>query len=591
MNKIYTTLIFLLLLLVQSNNLVGKDILNTPLKRIDILNVGSISYPANLEERSDIPFKVLVDKEFQKLMPDTVDYEKFRPTLLFFEKGFVAPQPILTEKKVSFGYISITALSGNYRFPKEISEVQKAKIESNIKQDVDTNLEGTQFQIKKWNPFEFKNINSLVAIQYSYEQTLKGKDQTNITTTNLYDSDVQLQIVLSAPKKEYNKWLGYYNQIIETFSRKVNIGDVAIFEYPTDIQDRKDIPFRHLVDNEFKKILGDSVDYEQFRPGLLFLKRDFAISDTTNVPAFGNISFNILPEYNTRTLKADSINLSVLENNVKRSVQHNIDSTDYKIKRWGEFKVVELGGVPAVQYSYEQQLRDEEASEVYATYLFDKSAQIQVGMSSPLSTLSDWKLRYEKILESYKRLIKVPNAGTMFYPTNLEERSDIPFVMLVDRESKKKLGDSIDYERFRPALLFLKSNFNENDSTQLQSFSSITISVKNGEFSKLSSPDSINTDTIEYELKASVERNLRNTGYSLTSWDSFNSSVKDGSRIISYSYSQQLNGLEPKRICVTYFYTPILQIQIVLTSSESEYTFWKPEYDRMIESFRLSGWR
>lgn len=590
MNKIYTTLIFLLLLLVQSNDVAGKDILAAPLKKIDILNIGSITYPANLEERSDIPFKILVDEEFQKLMSDSVDYEKFRPTLLFVEKGFVAPQP--TDKKVSFGYISITALSGNYRFPKDISEIQKAKIESNIKQDVDTNLVGTQFQVKKWNPFDFKNINGLVAIQYSYEQILRGKNQTNIITTNLYDSDVQLQIVLSAPKKDYNKWLAYYKQIIETFTRKVNIGDVAIFEYSTDIQDRKDIPFRYLVDNEFKKVLGDSVDYEQFRPGLLFVDRNLAISDSTNIPPFGSISFNILPEYNERSLKKDSIKLNVIEGSIKLNVQRNIDSTDYKINKWGEFKVVELGGVPAIQYSYEQQLRDQEASQVYATYLFDKSAQIQVSMSSPLSTLPDWKNRYDKIIESYQRLVKVPNAGTMFYPTNLEERSDIPFAMLVDKESKRKLGDSIDYERFRPTLLFLKNDFNEKDSTQLESFSSITIGVKEGEFSKLSYPDSINTDTIEYEIKASVERNLRNTGYLLTSWDSFNSSVKkNGNRIISYVYTQQLKGHEPKHMCVTYFYTPNLQVQVTLTSSESEYTFWKPEYDRMIESFRLSGWR
>lgn len=589
MNKIYTTLTLLLLLLVQSNEIVGKDILTAPPKKIDILNVGSIAYPANLEERSDIPFKLLVDKEFQKLMNDSVDYELFRPTLLFFDRGFVAP--LSTEKKVSFGYISITALSGKFRFPPEMSEVQKSKIANNIKQDVDTNLVGTQFQVKKWNPVEFKSINGLVAIQYSYEQTLKGKDQTNIITTNLYDSDVQLQIVLSAPKKEYGKWLAYYNQIIETFKRKVNIADIATFEYPTDIQNRKDIPFKHLVDKEFKKILGDSIDYEQFRPGLLFLKRHFTISDTANITPFASISFNILSEHNSRTLKKDSIKLNVLESNIKLNVQQNLDSTDYRINKWGEFKVIELNGVPALQYSYEQQLRDQEASMVYSTYIFDKSAQIQMSMSSPISTLPHWKDHYYTILGSYQRLIQVPNAGTIYYPSHLEERSDIPFALLVDKESKRKLGDSIDYDRFRPALLFLKSSFNEKDSTQLESFSSITISVREGEFSKLSHPDSINTDTIEYELKASVERNLKNTGYALTNWDSFNSGMINGSRMINYSYTQQLRGLDPKQICVTYFYTPTLQTQVILTSSESEFSFWKPEYDRMIDSFRLSGWR
>lgn len=588
MNKKYTTLLFLLSLLVQTNHIFAKDI-PTTLHKIDILNIGSIAYPQALEERSDIPFKILVDEEFRKLMSDSIDYEKFRPTLIFFEKGFVAPQ--FPGKKISFGYISVTAVSGTYRFPKEMSDIQKAKIESNIKQDVDTNLVGTQFLVKKWNPFEFKNINGLIAIQYSYEQTLRGKDQTNIITTNLYDSDVQLQIVLSAPKKEYKKWLAYYNQMIQTFNRKVNIADIATFEYPTEIQDRKDIPFKYLVDNEYKKILGDSVNYEQFRPGLLFLDRDFVITDSTNVPAFGSLSFNVLPEYKKRTLSKDSIKVDVLESNIKLNVQQNIDSTDYRINKWGEFKVVELSGVPAIQYSYEQQLRDEQPSEVHSTYIFDKPAQIQISMSSPINTLPDWKNRYDKILESYQRLVNIPNVGTMYYPLHLEERSDIPFEVLVDKESKKKLGDSIDYERFRPALLFLKDDFNQNDSTQLKSFSSITINVQEGDFSKLSYPDSISLSTIEYEIKASVERNLKNTGYSLTGWDSFNSCMVKGSRIISYSYTQQLSGTEPKHMCITYFYTPTKQMQVTLTSSESEYSFWKTEYDRMVDSFRLSGWR
>ncbi|PXV62694.1 hypothetical protein CLV62_11883 [Dysgonomonas alginatilytica] len=589
MNKAYTTLIFLLILFIQSGNIVGKDILTTPLKRTDILNIGSIAYPANLEERSDIPFKLLVDEEFKKLMSDSVNYEQFRPTLIFFERGFKAPKA--TDKKTSFGYITVTALSGKYRFPKQISDVQKAKIESNIKQDVDTNLIGTQFQVKKWDSFDFKTINGLIAIQYSYEQTLKGKNPTNITTTNLYDSDVQLQIVLSAPKKEYKKWLAYYNQIVETFKRKVNIADIATFEYPTDIQERKDIPFKLLVDNEFKKILGESVDYEQFRPGLLFLNRNFEIADSTNIPPFGSISFNVLPDSNPRTLKKDSLNRDLLQENIKKNVQQNLDSTDYKINNWGSFEISELEGVPILQYSYEQQLRNNEASKIYAAYLFDKSGQIQLTMSSPLNSSTEWKNRYDKILASYQRLVAIPNIGTMFYPVNLEERSDIPFVTLVDKESKKKLGDSIDYERFRPTLLFLKRDFNENDPNQLESFSSITINTQEGNFSRLSHPDSMNIDTIQYQMKASVERNLQNTGYSLISWDSFNSSLSNGTRIISYSYTQQLEGLEPKHIGVTYFYTEGSQTLVTLTSSESEYSFWKPEYEQMIQSFRLSGQR
>lgn len=590
MNRIHTTLIFLLFI-VQTNILIAKSILVTPLKRIDVLNVGSIAYPSSLEERSDIPFRLLVDKEFKKLIGDSVDLEKIRPTLIFLEKDFTAPSE--EGEKVTFGYISVAALSGKYSFPQEISDIQKAKIETSFKQDVNANLNGTQFQIKKWNPFEYKNINGLVSIQYSYEQWLGGKDKMNVITTNLYDSDLQLQIILSAPSKEYKKWQAYYNQILTTFKRKINIGDIAIFEYSTEIRDRKDIPFKYLVDKEFKNVLGDSVDYEQLRPGLLFLKKDFTILDTTNIQPFGSISFNILPEYNANILTKDSLNLEILEKNIKNNIQQNLDSTNYRINKWNEFRVIELDGLPAIQYSYEQQLMDEEKSEVHSTYIFDKLAQIQINMSSPISMLPDWKKYYEEVLESCQRLVKIPNVGTIYYPVNLEERSDIPFKMLVDTESKKKLGDSIDYERFRPSLLFLQKNFNEHDTLMLNSFGSITINLQEGDFNKLSHPDSINIsiEMMEQEMKAFVERSLKNTNYSFVSWDSFTSYQKNGCHIISYSYTQKLERGEPKHICVTYFYTSRMQTQLILTASQHEYTFWKSEYDRMVESFRLQGWR
>ena len=56
MNKKYTTLLFLLLFLVQTNHIWSKGIPATHLRKIDILNIGSIAYPQFLEERSDIPF-------------------------------------------------------------------------------------------------------------------------------------------------------------------------------------------------------------------------------------------------------------------------------------------------------------------------------------------------------------------------------------------------------------------------------------------------------------------------------------------------------------------------------------------------------
>ncbi len=172
---------------------------------INVLNIGSLTYPSAIEERSDIPFKTLVDEQYRKLLGDTVDYEKFRPALIFFEKGFTPP--VEGQKKVTFGYISVTVITGKYRFPKELTDVQKQKLQHSVRNDIDTNLAGTDIKVKKWDSFDFNRINGLFAMQYTYQQAVKGKDLTNIATTTMYDSDVQLQVSLSAPKKEYKKWL------------------------------------------------------------------------------------------------------------------------------------------------------------------------------------------------------------------------------------------------------------------------------------------------------------------------------------------------------------------------------------------------
>lgn len=560
------------------------------LSRIDVLNVGTIAYPnQSIEERSDIPFKSLVDEEFRKLLGDTVDYEKFRPTLIFFEKGFELPES--TDKKISFGYISVSALSGKYRFPENMSVSQKTAIEDNLKKETEANISGTGFTIKKWNPFEFTVINGLTAIQYSYEQTLKGKSQTNIINTCIYDNDLQIQIVLSAPKKEYKKWLSYYNNMVNTFKRKVNVGDLITFEYPTNITDRKDIPFKYLVDKEFRNVLGDSIDYEAFRPKLLFMDSRFSIKDSLNIPPFGSITVNVLPDYGGKAYHKDSMKLDVLESNIKKSVEENLESTSYKINKWNAFSLSDISDLPVLKYSYEQQSEGNEPLTVYSTCIFDKGGQIQFGLSSPNSELDNWKNIYDSMLSSIHRLISIPDVGTIFYPYSIEQRDDIPFAMLVDKESKRKLGDSIDYEKFRPNMIFLKKGFNKADSLELASFNSITINTIQNDFSRVNNPDSLSSNLIETEMKASVTRSLQNTGYSIEKWNSFDVVKERGCRKVSYSYVQKMEGLEPKYICVTYIYTDNSQTQITLTCKESEYGVWEHEYDSLIDSFRPLGWR
>lgn len=588
MNK-YTILLLLTVLSIGGLFANPKKGDNVSMQKIDVMNLGTLAFPISLEERSDIPFKMLVDEEFRKVLGDTVDYEKFRPALIFFEKGFQAPA--LGDKKKNFAYISVAVLSGQYRFPKQLSDEQKETIEKNTKEIVEDNIKNTQFSIKKWNPMQFERINGLVATTYSYEQVQNGKDQMNIVVTSLYDSDTQIEFIMSAPKKDYKKWLTYYNSMLKTFNRSINISDIATLEYPTTVKDHKHIPFKYLVDKEFRKILSDSLDYEKLRPNLLLLDRDFAINDTNNVAPFGSVSINLVPSYNKTAPRKEIMNLGQIEAGIKNDIQSNLEPTAYEITKWGDFELSEIHGLPIIKYSYTQTMDGREPSLVNTSYILEKDMQIQITASAPIGEKEKWNYVYDKILDSYHRYILIPNRGKMLYPENLDERSDIPFVKLVDRESKRKLGDSIDYEKFRPTKLFLKKGFNENDSLQLLDFGSIVLIDTNGDFSRLYSLNMVSSDTIETEMKETVQRNLQNTNYKLVSWDSFNDITKSDCRIISLAYSQQIDGEEPKRIVQTYIYTKSSQTQIILTSSANEYSLWKPEYDRIINSLKLFSGR
>ena len=559
------------------------------LKKTDLLSIGVISYPSDIEERSDIPFALLVDNQYKKALGDTVDYEKFRPSLIFFEKGYDVIK--YNESKKNYAYITVNVLHGKYQFPKVITDEQRSILSSNIKQTVEDNIKETQFKITKWNPVEFQKISGLAAITSSYEQTLDNKSKTIITNTNLYDSDIQVQIVLSAPQKEYKKWLAYYNQMINTFARKVNIADILTFEYPTNIRNRKDIPFKYLVDKEFRQILGDSIDYESFAPSLLLLDQSFTIQDSLNIVPFGNITVNVLPRNENKQFNKDSFRITDFEAQTKKEIDENLAQTKYNITNWHPFSLADISDIPLIRYSYDQE-KDGKSTKVSSATIITKDAEIQIGMSCPIGDIENWQQAYEALLSSLTRIVTLGKTGTILYPNEIEERSDIPFVKLVDEESKRILGDSIDYEKFRPYLLFLDKDFNENDPAQLKSFNSITINTTQGDFLEINNSDSISNNKVESIIKMTEEKNLQNTSYRINKWDDFEfKQLPKNIRKISYSFIQNKDNSESKYICITYFYTNSTQTKVTLTCNVADYSRWQPIYNNLVNSYRAIGLR
>lgn len=184
--------------------------------------------------------------------------------------------------------------------------------------------------------------------------------------------------------------------------------------------------------------------------------------------------------------------------------------------------------------------------------------------------------------ESGWQTIEVGEFFTIKYPADIDLRNDIPFAKLVDPEFKAILPDSIDYEQYRPEFIFLSSDFNDKDSLSFVSFANIV--VRDGVYKGF--PGSINEDLIA-AVKASLENNLSQTSYHITSWNEVEKMDINGAVTLKVSFTQQ-NENKSIDVISTYLFKgdQLLQISLSLPENENK-TKWLAIYDKIIEAVEV----
>lgn len=180
-----------------------------------IKGIANLQYPASVEVRNDIPFEFLINPEDKKLLPDSVNYEEFRPNLILLQKGFNEKDSELLKE---FPNIVANAISLE-NFNASILETEyAASLSNNVNSLVQQNAQRTASTISDWKTLPVTKINGATALRFEYKLENSNKKILNIIVTYLFQDDKQVEITLSAPNKDLKKWTAIYNEILNTVS-------------------------------------------------------------------------------------------------------------------------------------------------------------------------------------------------------------------------------------------------------------------------------------------------------------------------------------------------------------------------------------
>lgn len=182
---------------------------------VNVEGIAHVVYPASVEVRNDIPFELLINPDDKKLLPDSVDYEKFRPHLILLEKGFNEKDS--TQLK-EFPNIIINALTLD-GFDASILETEyAASLTNNIHGLINQNAERTSAVISNWNALPVTKVNGVTILKFEYKLENQNKKVLNIIMSYLFKGNKQVEVTLSAPNKDLKKWDAIYNDVLNNIS-------------------------------------------------------------------------------------------------------------------------------------------------------------------------------------------------------------------------------------------------------------------------------------------------------------------------------------------------------------------------------------
>lgn len=180
---------------------------------INIKGIADISYPASIEARNDIPFELLINPEDKKQLPDGINYEEFRPNLILLQKGFNEEDSIQLKE---FPNIIVNALSLE-DFDASILETEYvSSLINNVSSLIQQNAQRTSSTISEWKALPVTKINGATTLRFEYKLENRNKKPLHIIMSYLFKDDKQVEITLSTPDKDLEKWTSIYNEIVNS---------------------------------------------------------------------------------------------------------------------------------------------------------------------------------------------------------------------------------------------------------------------------------------------------------------------------------------------------------------------------------------
>lgn len=181
----------------------------------NVNGVAVVSYPVSLEVRNDIPFELLINPADKNLLPDSVDYEKFRPHLILLKNGFDEKD---SSQLKEFPNIIVNALTID-NFDASILETEYAvSLGKAIHGMVYQNADRTSSSVSNWNELPIGQINGAKVLRFEYKLESQNKKIMNIIVSYLFKKDKQVEITLSSPNKDLKEWTPIYDNILNNVS-------------------------------------------------------------------------------------------------------------------------------------------------------------------------------------------------------------------------------------------------------------------------------------------------------------------------------------------------------------------------------------
>lgn len=198
--------------LIQLHTISQED---SVMQSVNVKGIANVVYPSSIEVRNDIPFELLISPDDKKMLPDSVDYESFRPHLVLLLKGFNEKDSIQLKE---FPNIVVNTLVLESFDPSILETEYSTLFSNNVAGIIQQNAQRTSSVLSDWNALPINKINGATVLRFEYKLENQHKKVLNIVVAYLFKGNKQVEVTLSAPNKDLKKWIPIYDGILSNLT-------------------------------------------------------------------------------------------------------------------------------------------------------------------------------------------------------------------------------------------------------------------------------------------------------------------------------------------------------------------------------------